>query len=259
VRRLSSNGLPLAQFDTLGAADGIVHAVSTRLGGFSPAPWDTLNLSVSTGDAPANVYANRHRLAESVGTTYDRVYTCHQVHGANVVRVHDQDPADVGAIHADALMTDRRGHFLSLRFADCVPILFFDPRRPAGAIAHAGWRGTAENVAGATVASLAEAFDSRPADLLVGIGPSIGPCCYEVGEDTAAHFAERRGGVLRDDGRLVLDLWTLNRQALEDAGVPTEQIEVSGVCTRCHSDEFFSHRAAGGGPSGRFAALLALA
>jgi YfiH family protein len=139
-----------------------------------------------------------------------------------------------------------------LRFADCTPVLLADPKRKVVAAAHAGWRGSAVRVAGAAVSALVEAFASRPKDLIAGIGPAIGPCCYGVGEDVVAAFADRPGLLM--DGRL--DLWEANRLALVEAGVPADQIEVAGVCTQCQSDRFFSHRANKGEPAGRFAALI---
>src|SRR5207248_2062038 len=147
-------------------------------------------------------------------------------HGARVVRVEDQSADELRRERADVLLTDRRDRWLSLRFADCVPILAYDRRACALALAHAGWRGTLADSAGAAVRGLADAFGSRPQDLLAAIGPSIGPCCYEVGDETAAPFLGRARGVARHPGgKTVLDLWTLNADALGDAGVPVEQIE----------------------------------
>jgi YfiH family protein len=141
-----------------------------------------------------------------------------------------------------------------LRYADCTPVLLVDPVRRCVAAVHAGWRGSAVRAAGAAVTALGETFGSRPADLLAGIGPAIGPCCYEVGQDVVDAFADRPE--LFSGGKL--DLWESNRQALIEAGVVPGQIEVAGICTQCESDRFFSHRANGGQPAGRFAALIRL-
>jgi YfiH family protein len=125
--------------------------------------------------------------------------------------------------------------------------------------AHAGWRGTLSGVGPATVEVLQQRYGAHPVGLRVGIGPSIGPCCYEVGEEVAAQFAAWPEAVLRDRGpRPYLDLWAVNRQRLEVAGVPPGAIEVAGICTRCHADQFFSHRVLGY-PAGRFGALIGLA
>ena len=259
MRRIRADGLSLALFDLFAAAPGLVHAVSTREGGISPVPYDTLNLSLSTGDVPEHVAVNRARLAAAIGARPEQVVSCHQVHSARVVRVEQQSPEELRRERADVLVTNRAGRFLSLRFADCVPLLLFDPVRGTLALAHAGWRGVLAGVAAAAVKALVDEFGTAPGDLLAGVGPSIGPCCYQVGEDTAALFADRPRGIVRyEAGSIVLDLWALNVDALVSAGVPPRQIEISAICTRCHADEFFSHRAANGGPSGRFAALAGL-
>jgi YfiH family protein len=139
-----------------------------------------------------------------------------------------------------------------LRYADCTPVLIADPKKHVVAAVHAGWRGSAVRAAGAAVGALSETFGSRPADLLAGIGPAIGSCCYTVGQDVVAAFEDRPA--LISDSKL--DLWEANRQALIEAGVPDDQIEVAGICTQCQADRFFSHRANGGQPAGRFAALI---
>jgi YfiH family protein len=153
------------------------------------------------------------------------------------------------------LITSSPDKTLLLRYADCTPVLLADTRRNAIGVVHAGWRGSAVRAAGAAVEALRASFGTDPRDLVVGIGPAIGPCCYEVGEDVVTAFDDRPG--LFANRRL--DLWEANRQALIEAGVPSDQIEVAGVCTQCQSDRFFSHRANGGQPAGRFAALIRLA
>jgi YfiH family protein len=154
----------------------------------------------------------------------------------------------------DILITSSPDKTLLLCYADCTPVLLADARRKVVGVVHAGWRGSAVRAAGAAVEALGEAFGSNPRDIVAGIGPAIGPCCYEVGEDVFTAFADRPW--LFANRRL--DLWEANRQALIEAGVPSEQIEVAGVCTRCEAHHFFSHRANGGQPAGRFAALIRL-
>ena len=153
------------------------------------------------------------------------------------------------------LVTDSPDKTLMLRYADCTPVLLADTKRSVIGAVHAGWRGSAVRAAGAAVEALQQRFGSRPQDLVAGIGPAIGPCCYTVGRDVVDAFADRPG--LFRDGRL--DLWEANRQALLEAGMPTEQIDVARICTQCESDRFFSHRANQGQPAGRFAAVIRLA
>lgn len=249
----TDDGLTYLLFPGLAREPGLVHAVSTRHGGVSPAPYATLNLSLSVGDHPDRVRENRRRLARALGLDERQVVSARQVHGASVWQVTD---AGAATPEADILVTARRGVFLAQRFADCVPILLWDPRHRVVAAAHAGWRGTALGVAAAAVRALAARFGSEPGDLRAAIGPSIGPCCYEVGPDVARRFADhptcQRPAA---DGRAYLDLWELNRLALRAAGVAEERIEVARLCTRCRTDLFFSHRAEGY-PAGRFGTLI---
>jgi YfiH family protein len=244
--------LDLFQFANLAQVDGVVHGITTRHGGVSRGRFASLNVSYSVGDSDENVDENLTRAATSVGAQKADLFAAYQVHGNSVTVVAaDTQPRP----RCDVLMTRTNCRTLLLRFADCTPVLLADPRLGAVAAVHAGWRGSAVGAAGATVAAMCEAFGSRPADLVAGIGPAIGPCCYTVGRDVVDAFADRPD--LVSEGKL--DLWEANRQALLEAGVRRENIELSGICTRCESDRFFSHRANGGQPAGRFAALIRLA
>jgi polyphenol oxidase len=237
----------LFRFENLSAVPGIVHGISGRAGGVSEGRFSSLNVSFSVGDERARVEENLRRLRQALGA--DELFAAYQVHGDTVTLVEaetDRRP------RCDVLITRSPERALMLRFADCTPVLLADPRQKAVAAVHAGWRGTAMRAAGAAVQALRDAFDSRPEDLLAGIGPAIGRCCYTVGQDVVDAFADRPG--LIADSRL--DLWEANRQALVEAGVPPDQIEVAGICTQCQADRFFSHRANGGVPAGRFAGII---
>jgi hypothetical protein len=238
----------------------VAQAIFTRHGGQSPAPYASLNMSVSTGDARENVRANRLRAFDALDREPDSVADLWQVHSAEVLVADTPNtPADYKG-QADALITDRAAVTLFLRFADCVPILLYDPRRPAVGVVHAGWRGTLAKAAPAAVQAMAERYGSRPADLIAGIGPAIGPCHYAVGAEVVAQTRQAFPGAVdallpRVNGGHHLDLWAANAHALRQAGV--EQIETSALCTVCHCDDFFSHRAEGA-RTGRFAALIGL-
>jgi YfiH family protein len=241
----------LLRFDNLSRVPGVVHGVTSRAGGVSLGRCESLNVSYSVGDTRDNVDENLRRAAEAVGSESDALFSAYQVHGRQVSVVERETAPRP---QCDVLLTRRPDKTLMLRFADCTPVLLADTRMAAVAVVHAGWRGSAVRAAGAAVTAMAEAFDSRPADLVAGVGPAIGPCCYTVGADVVSAFWDRPG--LFRNGRL--DLWEANREALVEAGVPAEQIEVSGVCTRCHAERFFSHRANQSHPAGRFAALIRL-
>jgi len=185
----------------------------------------------------------------------------HQVHSAEVVVAEAPRGERENLGRADALVTKQPEVTLFLRFADCVPVLLFDPRRRVVGLAHAGWRGTLLKTPAAAVRVMVEQYGSRPQDIVAGIGPSIGPCHYAVGpevvEQTRAAFSHSADDLLApaEGGHYHLDLWAANARALREIGV--EQIEVSGLCTACHPDEFFSHRAEQG-QTGRFGALIGL-
>jgi len=160
----------------------------------------------------------------------------------------------------DALITDTPGVALMLRFADCLPVLLYDPVRGAIGLAHAGWKGTVEGIAAKTVSAMVEAYGSRPANIMAGLGPCIGPCCYQVGAEVIEAVKARFNhwpGLLRPqgDGSVHFDLCEANRCQLAELGV--EEVEVIQLCTACRTDELFSHRAEGG-HTGRFAVILGM-
>jgi YfiH family protein len=255
---LLNNAIPYFRFESFPGQ--LRHAVFTRQGGVSPAPYHSLNLSVSVADDKANVYANRERAYGAHGRATETLVHAHLVHGAAVERVSaSQYGQYVGP--ADAIISNQPGCGLAMNFADCAPILLYDPHRRAIGLGHAGWQGAVKDLPGAMVRAMAEAFGSQPADLLAAVGPCIGPCCYEVGEPviSAVQGAFEGGDALllavNSGPRPHLDLPQANRRCLQRAGVG--QVELSGLCTACRTDLFFSHRAEQG-RTGRFGALLIL-
>lgn len=262
MHRIADNGLIYYQFESLApfaGADTLRHAVFTRRGGVSLPPYATLNTGHSVGDDPAAVSENHRRLCRALGTEPEVIASASQVHGVGVA-VLDVDDRGRARPRTDALLTARRGVPLMQRYADCVPLLLYDPVRRVLGLAHAGWRGTVGGMAIEAVRAMTEAFGTRPADLIAGVGPSIGPCCYEVGPEVAQQVRRQfeMGGswlLPQNGGSVHLDLWAANRWQLESAGVG--QVEVGGLCTACHTDEFFSHRAEKG-RTGRFGVLAIL-
>jgi YfiH family protein len=249
--------LPLFQFRAIESVSGVAHGVTTRHGGVSRGRYGSLNISLSVRDDDAAVRENKRRVAAAFGCDPDAMLTTRQIHGNTVATVTDTWwPVDESP-RADAMITDRPGALLLQRFADCVPLFFADSRGTVVGLAHAGWRGTVLNVAGATVAALRASYRTRSVDLMVGIGPSIGPCCFEVGMDVAEQFSSTPGVIVNTHPRPHVDLWEANRLALVAAGVAPEAIEIAGICTRCHPDDYFSHRALGY-PAGRFGGVIGL-
>ena len=260
MQRSTFGSLVYYQFGSLLPFPELSHGVFTRLGGHSRPPWHSLNTGHTVGDDPEAVDANHRLICEALGFCTEDIVSPHQVHGATVARV---DAGDRGRVvyDTDALITDAPGVVLMLRFADCTPIWLYDPIRRVVGLAHAGWRGTVAGTVRAAVEAMQSAFGSDPSDVLAGLGPSIGPCCYEVGADVAQGVREAFPRVAaqllapRANGKWHLDLWASNRHHLERAGVG--HVEVAGMCTACHTDEWFSHRAEQG-RTGRIGALIGL-
>lgn len=237
----------------------LTHAVFTRLGGVSRGPFATLNVGHTVGDDEEAVTENHRLVYARLDLAAGQVVTSRQVHGnrAAVVTGHH-----AGAIVAntDGLVTGTPGLALMLRFADCQPILLYDPEHHVLGLAHAGWRGVAQGIARRMVEAMQQAFGSQPAALLAGLGPAIGPCCYTVGHEVAAAMGYALPDwtkVMQSEGQegWRLDLPGANAQQLAAAGVA--RIEEAGICTACHNDEFFSHRA-DDGRTGRFAVVAYL-
>lgn len=249
--------LHILQFDSLNVP-GVTHAVFSRHGGVSPDPWRSLNVGGTVGDDPARVRENLSRCFHALDLDPEDRFDAWQVHGARVLVV-DAPRGGQPPPKADALVTDRRGVVLFMRFADCVPILLHDPVRGVVGLVHAGWRGTVAGVARRAVEVMAERFGTDPADVQAALGPSVGPDHYPVGQEVVeqveqAYGPAARSLLTRTNGRVHLDLWAANERALRLAGV--RSIEVAAICTACHVEDWYSHRGERG-KTGRFGALIA--
>ncbi len=230
---------------------GLVLAQSTRHGGVSPAPWDSLNLGLHTDDEAVRVRENRDRFFAALGFEASAVAGGRQVHGAEVCVVRRPGQYD----GFDAFVTDRPGLLLSVAVADCVPVLLVDPVRGAVAAVHAGWRGTVAAIAMRSVQVMHRCFGSRPADLYAWVGVAIGYAHFEVGIEVARHFAEAHKKPTARPGKWLVDLKSANRAQLLQAGLSARRIEVAPWCTATHHAHFFSYRK-GGGRTGRMLAVV---
>ena len=252
------NNIRYFQFENF--SDTITHAIFTRRGGVSPAPWNSLNVGGSVGDSPANLRENRNRAFTALGRDPESAFDLWQVHGSRAVFASKPRPPDSHEDKGDIIFTDNPEVTLYMRFADCTPLLFCDPTRGIVGIAHAGWQGTVRGVATTAIQAMCEHYGSRPEDIQAGIGPSIGVDHYEVGDDliqqVRENFGESAESLLPRFGeRLHFDMWKANRLQLEKSGVT--QIESANICTACHLEDWFSHRAEKG-KTGRFAVIIAL-
>lgn len=300
-----SGDLRILEAPLLARLDWLVHGFSTRPGGVSVVPCATsepkrgatlgrgqespraLNLGFADWDSREHVSENREKFLHAIGAEDMRLATLRQIHSDAVHRI---DEGTVGAEEAptgDVLVTREPGWLLAVQTADCVPILLADTKRRAIAAVHAGWRGTVRRIAAKALGRMQMEFGTRPEDVIAAVGPSIGRCCYEVGEDVVREF-QAQFSVARQwfEGpfdalasgendpnwlpwltmtppghpppplRAHLDLIAANRAILAEAGVPPRQISASGYCTACRTDLFFSYRCEG--PTGRLMAAIGI-
>lgn len=280
----SANGCHYLLFEGMSRYPGLAHAVFTRRGGVSTAPFTGLNLAISTGDDPARVQQNGAIARAVLGLpfvsarpvhgntvtflTADDVAAAHRAEREGAGSWTDTLRARARSTEADAMVTDVPGFALFWAYGDCTPILLYDAAHAAIALVHAGWRGTARTVAPKTLAAMAHRFGTSAAEVYAAIGPAIGGCCYEVRGDlrdafaadplasATAAFAERPV-TGRDGTRLTLDVAASNAAQLQAVGVSPDHIEYSGYCTGCSNDLFYSHRLEGE-PSGRFGVAIGL-
>lgn len=222
--------------------DGFVHGFPERTGGVSTGARASLNLGVRWGDDRANVDANRRLLAAHAGYDPEQLQATRHVHGTRVWAVGEPlpEPAEF-----DGLVTDRVGPVLAAFAADCIPILFADPDARVIGAAHAGWRGTVDGIAGNVIARMVE-LGARADRIRVALGPSIGPCCFEVGPEVVARFraalGDAPGVVVPGPRKDHVDLRAATRALVERAGVAAVHIDDRPPCTRCEAARFFSYR-----------------
>ncbi len=222
--------------------DGFVHGFPERTGGVSTDARASLNLGKRWGDDPARVDENRALLAAHEGFAPEALQMMRHVHGTNVWRVGE--PLDDGT-EFDGLVTDQVGPVLTTFAADCVPILFADPVARVCGSAHAGWRGTVAGVAARVIERMAE-LGARPADVRVALGPSIGPCCFEVGPEVVAAFraafGDAPGLIVAGPHKDHVDLRVALTASLVGAGVTRDHLDAAPPCTRCEAERFYSYR-----------------
>lgn len=235
----------------------VKHLYSTRRGGVSTGYFGPMNLGFTRGDDRFAVIENFRRISYVTGIYPGDMVFSDQVHGDRILYVDQQDrgkgiysPKEMRGV--DGLITDKSKVCLVTFYADCVPLFFLDPVKKVIGLAHAGWRGTVLEIGRKMVERFCDDFGSQPGDILAGIGPSIGPCCFEVGPDVEGEFAAAfpawREDIIRpaeNPGKSYVDLWKTNRLILEKAGVYPEHITGTDLCTKCHDEYFHSHRRMG--------------
>ena len=231
---------------------GISHGFTTRHGGVSKGPFATLNVGIRRPDEKEHIIENLRRATGAIGGHFENLVVSHQVHGVGIRHITKKDAgegtiAKLDTPECDALMTNVPEIPLLTGYADCVPVALYDPKKKVIAAVHAGWRGTAQRIAYLSVKEMVKVYGSNPVDIVAGIGASIGKCCFEVDKDVAEEFPPQyvENSTIKEN-KFYVDLWQYNADQLKEAGVLDENITLSGECTVCHKDKYFSSRAQGG-------------
>lgn len=249
--RMAKNGVPYFQFNAFNAFPSVTHALFTRQGGVSQGPFSTLNVGGNGGDDPKAVSQNLKKVQAVTGGK--KLVSLNQVHGTEVVEVSSHEAIPEVRPDADALITNIAGIDLLIKVADCQAVFLYDPEKEVIANIHSGWRGSVNNIVQKTVRKMKALFSCEPRNMVAGVGPSLGPCCAEF----VNYRKEIPEALWRyKDSSDHFDFWRMTQDQLMDEGIPENRITVSGLCTRCRTDLFFSYR--GEGTTGRCATVIGL-
>ena len=250
----------------------VSHCFMTRVGGVSEGAYSTLNPGLTTQDDTKKIAKNREKISEVIGFKLSE--SIELEHGNKVHIIRKKEDND-GSIIADAVITNLKKEPLVILYADCVPVFILDPVTPAIALIHAGWRGTVLKIVTETVMAMQKEFNTNPSDCLAGIAPSIGKCCFEIGEDVAKQFViafeawkdlepylsnestNKHTDIQNINNKFYVDLWNINKRLLIQSGLLDSNISVAGLCTSCRKDLFYSYRR-DKKITGRMAAVLTL-
>jgi len=262
----SVNGVDFLQFENLKKYDNILkHCFSTRKGGVSTGVYQSLNLSLNRNDKRENVIENYKLLTGALGIDFENLVLSNQIHDNKVKVVEEKDRGkgiicDSDIIGYDGLVTNKRGVALVTFYADCVPIFFFDPKEKVAAVSHSGWKSTLKGIARETIQIIINEFSSKPEDIEVVVGPSIMKCCFEVGNEVYEEFSKKYENIDLFAYRISNEKWKLDlhgmiKYDILSEGILEDNILLSGVCTKCNNDIFFSHRG-DNGKTGTLAAIM---
>ena len=251
----SSGGVVYHVSEAILAAGGVVHGFASRLGGVSRGEFSSLNLGIKRDDSRENVRENYARFCAAIGADADSLVMTHQVH-SNDVRTASRsdilpDLLDPIPYETDGLVTDEPGLCLVIYYADCIPVLLYDPKKRAIGAVHSGWRGTATGIVPRAIEKMGRLYGTDPADVLAAIGPGIGPCCFETHDDVPSAMIRRWGPAVEpfcprnEIGKYNVDLKGIIRWEMERTGVLPDHIETLDLCTGCRPDLYWSHRKLG--------------
>jgi YfiH family protein len=246
MKKITKNGLVYLVFDSFEKYNFIQHGFSTKNGGFSEGHFSSMNLRLKSSDDPVKVEKNFQKFLDVFDLTKENTVLTNQVHGKNIIKV-DNNMKNYES--SDGLVTDTEGIGLMTFHADCIPVYFADINKKVIGIVHSGWSGTLEGIAVEMLDLMEKSYDSRIEDIIVGIGPGIGSCCYEVGEELFKQFTDKKityGNYFeKKANKYMLDLKGLIQHDLVNKGILEKNIEVSSLCTKCNQELFFSHRGQG--------------
>lgn len=237
-------------FPSLEKHERLFHCFTTRVGGVSEGQFASMNLGFGTGDNEENVSKNYKIMAEKLNIKIEDIVETDQTHTNNIRYVTEKDKGrameEPYYTDVDGLFTDKKNIALMTFHADCTPLFFYDPVKEIIGMAHAGWRGTLQNIAGEMVKAFIKNFGSDPANIKSVIGPSLGSCCFEVDKDVADMFISadlKYKDFMKIKGeKYHFDLWEINKYNMIKEGMKESNIEISGLCSKCHNDLLFSHR-----------------
>jgi polyphenol oxidase len=266
-RLIRKNQLVLLEFENLAQyRPKVIHAFTTREGGYSKGVFKGLNLGFLTEDFNGNVLKNHALLAKTVGFDLEDTVFSHQVHGTDVRVVTQKDLRKGGQLEEisvafDGMVCREKNVILMSFFADCVPLFFYDPKKEAIGLAHAGWKGSLNGIGARMVEVLGKEFGCHPEDIEVTLGPSIGDCCFEVGQEVYALFKQAYPKPEyyqhKTDTTVHIHLGEILKESLKTVGMTEKNIYQSGICTKCSNELFFSHRAQNN-KAGRMVGLIGL-
>ncbi len=268
ITYIKNGGPEFIQFNNLKRyGEEIIHCFTTRLGGMSSGECSSLNMGFNKNDSRENVMDNYLMLSENLGIDCKDMVFSNQVHDSKIKIVDESDrgkgicrESDIKGY--DGLVTNKKGVALVTFYADCVPVFFYDFHKKVIALCHSGWRGTVKEIAKETVGAMTREYGCSPEDVEAAIGPSIGPCCFEVGAEVYGEFKSRAEWSQKYCNKTMDSKWYINLQGiikdtLLNSGINEKRICVSGVCTKCNKDVFFSHRG-DKGKTGSLAAVMQL-
>jgi polyphenol oxidase len=256
---MNNNEINLFKFDLLKQMDSIEHGIFTRFGGISTGAFDSLNVGLNSGDEISSIQMNRKLIIQKMGIK--TLIFLNQEHGTKIkiLKKEDNDLSDIfepgkEIYTADGIITDITGVSLVIQVADCQSVMMVDPQKRVIANTHSGWRGSVGNIIGKCVDKMISEFGCNSADIIAGIGPSIGPCCAEFKKYKEEIPEPYWNYKLKDSN--YFDFWTMSTAQLMQKGVQKEHIDNLNICTKCNADKFFSYRKEK--TTGRFACIISM-